>query len=850
MSATNWQKLRPLGVVLFAVLLAALVGGLTLSCSGGGGEAFVPPPETEEEAPQGGTNRPIIVALSPHVASVGQTITITGYYFGYEQAADALVTIGGRKFDITSWSAQTIEAIIPANAVSGIVVVTVGNLSSQSGINAQLFIGEAPPGGNPLIVALSQDTAIVNTRVTIYGFHFGNEQGDSAVTFTGPQGERVPAAVVTDLVNGVERPSWTDTSIQVFVPAGSYRGPIIITVGGVNSNDNFQFTTLVPPVAGAPIIESVTPERGPEGTTVVVVGRNFGFSRGVSVVSIAGLNLQIITWTDRQIVGVIPQGAITNVIRVLVGGIAAESPHVYIVETIPALSAVVPNMLQVGQRMEILGNKFGMDPGRIMLTPDSSAQGQSQTTISGSAITSWSDTRIVVDSLPSLNSDAGVPLVVTLLSGGSPPQASANSITVNVYSPVQATLEVDLPAGVKGDTTFGFEAAVGGGQAPYKIDFYFGDGGITPWPNVTSTVGTEHIYNVAGVFTPFIRATDASGSRATATGDEVTIVEIGDPAIYDVRISELGLIDDKPNSQVGVNFGLHYSTVYNFDDSFIPLLSAVGLGYLNYAERQPGLFIDEGRPYAYRDGEGSRLQIFGYNLLQDDPTGSHVLKLNIGSETVYPITSPMHPQLFTWDDNAIEIRIPTGSAATQPIGGPLGITFANGKEIVSSIPLVAQPWLGDNYTPKPPHFDPGVSASTEINIPFYDGIPPAAGNYIGTKSYMFWSFPANLQGTANRWDFDRNGDGTSGDNYLYPVGIPITILPGQNRISFDLGTFAGMAYAARDPAGDSTTPVWVEPTGGDWQVYIWVGVKETVFPESFANSGIISNALRIINVQP
>lgn len=859
MSARNRQNLRSLGLAFISVVILAMTMGLAFSCGGGGDEAIVPPPE-ELETDQGKiSNRPIIAAITPRVTNVGQTVTISGLYFGDEQETGSLVTIGGRRFTVVSWSNTTLEVTVPENAESGIVVVTVGTLSSQSGTNAQLFIGEAPATGEPLIVHLSHDTASVGSRMTVYGFNFGATRGESSVTFTRMDGARIPASIVTEYLNGEPRELWSATSIQVIVPAGEsgipiVSGPVIVTVNGLDSNSNFLFNPLpVPSGSDAPLISEVSPTSGPAGTAVTITGVNFGYSRGVSVVTIGGLQLQVITWSDSEIVAVIPQDATTNLIRVLVGGIPAESPYAFTVDAVPFLSAVIPDVLEVGQSMRLYGRDLGSDAGSVILTPQEGSSDQGATTVSGGSITSWSNSLITIDRLPSLNSDAGIPLEVTVRTGGSAPQVSENSIVVNVYSPVQITLDVDNTAGVAQDTSFEFSVGVGGGAGPYTVVIDYGDT-VTQQATepVVSTVSFDHVYNAAGTYTPSVRATDANGSRTSITGNPINVVAFGEPVIRDISIEELDAggtpADFRPNTEVGVYFGHYLGTIYNFDESFIPILDAVGLGDMEtFAKRQWPLYKLEGRPYAYRVGGGSKVTIAGFNLLAGQPANAHghILQLNhdpaIGAPYEIGVGSP---EYASWEDTFIQFRVPNTSVS---IGGDVGIVFdaASGKEpIVSPIKLVAAPVLLTNYSPKPPAMN-----ESQLTINFNDGIPPQVGSYIGTKAYLFWSFPADIEG-GGQWIFDRDGDGDN-DNYLLPGGVPITILPGQSSLTFDLNSLyrdGNALYGARDPAATEPSAVGVTPRAGDWKVFMWVGSKTSPFAESFANSGIISNELTILGV--
>jgi len=848
MKVATWERVRYVGIVL----LSLLVLGLAAACGGGGDDTTpTPTPSDSTAGPPKAANRPIISSVEPKVASAGQTVTITGSYFGDTQETGSFVTINGRRFGVITWSRSLIEATVPDNASSGIIVVTVGTLSSQSGLEAQLFIGEAPPTGDPLIIGLSQDTGRQNEEITIYGFNFGSSKtADSHVYFAGTDTDGnpydVPAPVVTRVVDGEEHVMWSDTSIHVLVPREARTGPIFVQVGAKQSNRSFTFVKL-PPLPGleAPVITDVTPTHGPVGTTITITGQNFGESKGISVVTIGGLQLQVVSWTDIRVVAVIPQGATSNLIRMLVGGLATESPHEFTVEAVPVLSAVSPMVLRIGGPLRIYGLNFGEETGRVILTPDPVGDGQSVTTIGAASITSWSDHEIYIESLPAVNSDAGIPLDVTVSSGTVPPQNSANSVRVELVSSVEATLAVDKPAGVATETTFTFSVGVGGGVPPYSVELMYGDGESDTYDGVLATLEDvlepdEHatyIYSSAGTYTPAIRVTDNDGSRISVTGAPIQIVAPGMPVIYDVVNLELdqGAPENfRPNSEVGAYFGQYLGTVYNFDQSFIPCLPDVGLEFMDYAKRQYGLFINS-RPFAYRVGGGSIVMVSGFNLLGGNPGGAHILKLNYDTGIVpeYDVARTSG-NVVSWTEEAIQFRVPN---ASQPIGGQLGVLFDGGDSIKSPIKLVAAPNLYD-YAPKPP------SMSGQVTIFMADPVPPEQDDYMGTKAYLFATFPAESGGSP--YIFDRDGDGDN-DNYLLPGGVPITLVPGQDQFEFDLSTIAGGTYAARNPAAGDTT-IGVTPAPGNWKIFLWVGVRASPFAENFAHSGILSNAITLIGV--
>ena len=83
---------------------------------------------------------------------------------------------------------------------------------------------------SPEITDLEPDSGLVGDLVTIIGNHFGDSQNGSTITFNG-----VPADVYH---------VWSDKNIQVEVPEGATTGPVVVTVGGQDSNDDKIFTVI------------------------------------------------------------------------------------------------------------------------------------------------------------------------------------------------------------------------------------------------------------------------------------------------------------------------------------------------------------------------------------------------------------------------------------------------------------------------------------------------------------------------------------------------------------------------------------------------------------------------------
>jgi len=75
--------------------------------------------------------------------------------------------------------------------------------------------------GGPAITAISPDSGVRGSVVTIEGSGFGASPASASVTFNG--------AIATPK-------QWSDTSITVAVPAGASSGPVLVSVAGAASN--------------------------------------------------------------------------------------------------------------------------------------------------------------------------------------------------------------------------------------------------------------------------------------------------------------------------------------------------------------------------------------------------------------------------------------------------------------------------------------------------------------------------------------------------------------------------------------------------------------------------------------
>ncbi len=246
---------------------------------------------------------PIVTGLTPTVGPLGTTVTIAGSNFGATQGTSTLTFNGTLATSITSWSNTQIVTIVPAGATTGLVNVIVNSIQ---GISTSSFTVV-----HPVIIGLAPPAAEVGGLVTVNGSGFGAYQNSSQVQINGV----VAAVAITGGQVG-----WSDTSVTVGVPSNATSGPVTVTVDGVTSN-SVQFT-LIPHFS----VTAVSPNIGPVGTSVTITGVGFGATQSNSTASFYGATATITSWSDTQIVGVVPAGASTGPVSVVVAGILAQGP--------------------------------------------------------------------------------------------------------------------------------------------------------------------------------------------------------------------------------------------------------------------------------------------------------------------------------------------------------------------------------------------------------------------------------------------------------------------------------------------------------------------------------------------
>jgi hypothetical protein len=300
-----------------------------------------------------------VFSVTPKVGPIGTQVTVTGAGFGSSQGSSTLVFNGTTATSVSSWSDTQIVATVPTGATSGYVQVVKSGLSSNTDINFAV--------GTVAVNSVSPTSVLTGAQFQVNGSGFGTTQGSSTIVFR--NGNFVPTIV-----------SWSDTQITATAPAVADRGPIIVTVAGVQSNTDVNITIL------GPSISSFSPTSGPVGTQVTINGGNFGSTQGTSTVTFNSSSASIVSWSNTQIVATVPSVAISGPVKVRVANLLNSNVNQYFTVPAPHISGISPSNGPVGTQLTISGSGFqaAQGGGRIYLgtniwTP-----------------VSWNDTQIVV----------------------------------------------------------------------------------------------------------------------------------------------------------------------------------------------------------------------------------------------------------------------------------------------------------------------------------------------------------------------------------------------------------------------------------------------------------------------
>nr|WP_262888665.1 FG-GAP-like repeat-containing protein [Hymenobacter sp. HDW8] len=257
-----------------------------------------------------------MTALSPNVGAIGSRITITGTSLrGATEVTFNGTRVGG--FSMNS-AGTSMSVTVPVGTTSGPVVVT-----APHGVSNGL-----PFTVGPSITRLTPAFGGPGTPVTITGQNF---LGATAVAFNG-----TPAPGYSVSADGM--------AITVSAPVGVTTGPVLVT-SPIGTSNGVLYTA-------APLITTFSPDSGPIGTSVTIIGTDLHGATQVLFNGVVANTFTIIS--SSRIEALVPQGATRGLIKVVTPRGTATSSTTFLPPA-PTLTALSPGAGAEGASITLTG---------------------------------------------------------------------------------------------------------------------------------------------------------------------------------------------------------------------------------------------------------------------------------------------------------------------------------------------------------------------------------------------------------------------------------------------------------------------------------------------------------------
>jgi hypothetical protein len=294
-----------------------------------------------------------ITSITTTPVGIGDSVTITGNYFGSEQDTDKVFftdadgTTDVEAASYTSWDATEIVVTVPYGAADGVIGVKIGS--------ATVYSTDSISYKEPAVTDVSPDSDWVNhNNITFTGTDFGPAPGSGGTDSTVYFG--TTAAGTGDIT------SWSTTEIQVKVPSGATGMSITVYVDVAGNESNTTPFTILPH------IDSLNDYDGPTGQSVTLTGTNFGSSQGTGSVAVEGNTASITSWGNTSVVITIPSDAIDG--DVVLTRSDSEVTEGVGFDVVPTLTDFTPTRRIVGELLTINGSGFGDTRGSSTVTFD------------------------------------------------------------------------------------------------------------------------------------------------------------------------------------------------------------------------------------------------------------------------------------------------------------------------------------------------------------------------------------------------------------------------------------------------------------------------------------------------
>ncbi len=261
--------------------------------------------------------RPGLCSISPNGGSLGMSVTFSGDAFGVANPASNVFFDSTAAGSITSWSTESIVAVVPPMA-SGVTNATVW-AGTESSNPVSFTVVDLETGAGPTIAYVDPSSGPIGEYITVFGSNFGS--AESAVMFSNPDGRE--AAGDSTFPAQCTGATWSMTQITVKVPkeyinetavdAVTHNLRVVRSDGEESEPVGFEVASG----EAGPGICALSPISGPVGTTVNVYGERFGSTTATLEFSseVAGVTS---LWSANNVTTTVPVEAVTGPVTVTV----------------------------------------------------------------------------------------------------------------------------------------------------------------------------------------------------------------------------------------------------------------------------------------------------------------------------------------------------------------------------------------------------------------------------------------------------------------------------------------------------------------------------------------------------
>ena len=353
------------------------------------------------------TQAPTVSSFLPAEGPPNTLVTLKGTALG----GTTEVLFGGVSATYFILSATSVSAIVPSNAISG--VISVGN-SAGTGISNSSFTVTS----GPEIDDLDQDSGKMGTPVTLTGSNFVNV---SEVTFGSDY-----ASADFDVIS--------ETKINTTVPSGAVTGKISVRADAGTATSPTTFT--VESSAKPTIDDSFRPTQGNYGTPVTISGSNF---TGVTGATLGGAKVTVLQVVSDTTMGItVPRKASSGAISVMNTQGTGTSSGEFTIISLPKIDGFDPTSGKVETLVTIKGANFTKDNLVVTFnaTQSSSVHFVSSSEIKATVPTGSTSGRITVTTLggSALSSDT-----FTVEGSGEPEISKFYPLSGGAYDSIEIT---------------------------------------------------------------------------------------------------------------------------------------------------------------------------------------------------------------------------------------------------------------------------------------------------------------------------------------------------------------------------------------------------------------------------